>query len=81
VCQLMGAGQEPIIRTAKRVIFLYFSCSIVYKDYVLLVLTCLKAASRRISLIIVVAFIYVKLIRNIFNLLKLLKNVDFNLSQ
>ncbi len=77
----MGVGQEPFITTAKIVFFFYFSCSIVYKDYVILVLTCLKAASRRISLIIVVAFIYVKLFRNIFDLLKLLKNVDSSLSQ
>ncbi len=65
-----GGGAGANHKDSKKGDFLVFLCSIVYKDYVLLVLTCLKAASRRISLIIVVAFIYVKLIRNIYNLLK-----------
>jgi hypothetical protein len=72
----MEVGQEPILTTAKSGFSFFFFINLMF-----IVLTSLTAASMRISLVIIVALIYVKLFRNIFNLLKLLKNVDFNLSQ
>jgi hypothetical protein len=82
VCQLMGAGQEPIITTAKSVLFFNFSCSLVYKDYVFWCLDLPNSSKHRNqSYHHCCMYLYKTVQKYIYNLLKLLKNVDFNLSQ